>query len=442
MRPTLIILLILAMFAVATGSAFQARRKIAKNIAQNNTSSTTDFDRWVGIIPHRLATHEDILDDQFPNPPPAMLILAPFAAMGRANAATAWAFCKPLFALAILYFGYRILKNAGGSLSTPAVLLIAAAWFWPFLGDTQEGQTNLLMLLPLAAALLLAQNERPGAQFTAGMLLALAITIKVTPIFFLFYFAYRLRLNLLLGAAVGLVLWMLLVPGLFVGFHQIYTWDMQWARVMLFPYAGSDSLRNIMGSQSLPSLLLRLLKHVPAFDFQRGPEVHYLYLNFLDLSDPVIKWIVRLALGGIALVGLYWIHPRLPNFNSRRYLKEIACIALFMIWSSHWAWIPHYVTAIFALIAVGNILSDPAESPRIRKLAFYTLLATDLLMLLTSDISKLIPPYGNKLVRAVAVCFWATFLLALLIIRSKKDHAALTPLQSPASAATPPPVAA
>ena len=433
MRKVFLCVLAVGLFLLAIGASLQARHKIAKNMARNDLTWTTDFDRWVRIVPDHLNHHADIVDDRFPNPPPVMLLIAPFTHLSRGNAATAWAFCKPLFALVIFVCGLQIVKNAGGKLSALAVGRFLAAWLWPVLGDMQGGQTNLLMLVPLAGALLAAQHESRRSQWLAGILLALAITIKVTPVIFLPYFMFRRRRWVVWGTVAGLFLWLFLVPSLFWGFEQNRIWLSDWMAIMVVPYAGEGHIREIEGSQSVANFFLRLLTGIPAFHAEEGGVMVPHYLNILNLPAAAVEWIVRGILATAALLGLAWIRKPLANFGRPRYLMEIGGIGLFMLWASHWTWVPHYVTMIFALLAVGMIYSDAAYSLAARRRAFCALLAADLLLFCTSDAPKVLFTHGGELSRVFSVALWAGFGLALVLVTTRQAEPLMDikPLDSP-----------
>lgn len=400
----------------AVGAGLQADRKISKNVAQGDPSYTTDFDRWMHIVPERLVGGGDIYDDLFPNPPPVMLVFAPLTALSRSHAAMVWALAKPLMALVIFACFMGIVRNAGRKIPELLLWLALFAWFWPVLGDIQGGQTNLLMLLPLAGALLLAQNPRPWAQWAAGLLLALAVTVKVTPLAFLAYFLFRQRWRLALATGVGLGLWLVIVPGLAFGFEQNNTWLIQWCCVMVIPY-GQGHLRLIEGSQSVPGFLLRILRHVPAYHVDGTPY----YLHLLALSEAGVVWMVRLVLGIVAVGGVAWAWRSMPDFRTPRYLKEIACIGIFMTWASHWSWVPHFVILLPALLATAMIAGDAQNSPGARHRALAALLLAAFMLLLTSDLPKIVSTHGGPLSRALSVALWASVALGVAIVTSGRE---------------------
>lgn len=420
-RRAAIIMAIVAVI-MAVGAGYQGHRKVLKNVARHETAETTDFDRWLVEIPAHLRHGADIVNDRFPNPPPTMLLLAPFTFFPRAWALLPWALCKVCFAGVILWAALRMVENAGMRLAPWALAVVLAAWFWPVLGDMQEGQTNLLMLTPLALGLLLMQSTGGWKEFCGGLLIALAVAIKVTPIIFLAYGMWRGRRWMVWGIIVGLVLFLCVLPGLVVGFAQEAAWLRDWTLVMVVPYVGEGQIRVFEG-QSLASFIARYLSHVPAFSSgPRGAVVQH-YVNFFDLPLRTSQIIARVLTGLLVLASAWWMRRPCVTFRSRRYLQELSLLTVFMLWASAWTWVPHYVTLIFALTAAGAGASDADATPQYRRLAAVMLIAAAVLLLFTSDAAKLFSPFGTDYARTINVPLWASVCVLVAVLRQNDAQA-------------------
>ena len=271
------------------------------------------------------------------------------------------------------------------------------------------------MLLPLTAGLYLAQSARPATRLLAGVLVALAICIKVTPLIFLAYLLWRRRWWEVLGIGVGLVLWLWLVPAAVFGWERNARWLDEYCHIMIVPYVAHGTVKYYFG-QSLPSFLTRLLRHVPAFDTHGQAPV---FVNVVDLPEGVANWIVRGVLGTIALAGIWWMRDPLRNLNSPRYVIELGCVAVFMVWASQQSWVPHYVSMILALTGAAMVLSSAQEPAVARRRAGRALVASFGLMFMTSDVGKLFGPDGGEYVRTVGVCIWACLLLIVATVTSQ-----------------------
>ncbi len=397
-------------------AGIQAAHRQSKKDALRQTAEVNDFDRWLIMTPQFLYHGADYKGDSFPNPPIVLEVFKPFTWVSPPAAQFLWVLCKFIFAAGVLVCAINIARNSGTVLGPPAVGLMLATWLWPVLGDMQEGQTNLLMLLPLAAGLWAAQQPSRRWQICAGLLVALAVCVKVTPIIFLIYFLFRRRWLLSLAMLLGLVLWLLPVPALFFGWRQNLTWLGQWYHIMIVPFVVHAKLDYYVG-QSVSAFLSRLLRHVPAFVSHKHTAQPYpVYVNIVSLPGKISDWIIRLLLVAMGLTGLWWMRRPLKSLQSRRYLLDIGAIAAFMVLASPRTWVPHYVTLIFTLAAVSVIAFNPATAMPLRKWAIGALSASGFLMFMTTDIGKLFGPDGHRWLLTIGVSLWATLLLLLVIL--------------------------
>ncbi len=410
--------------------AVQAYTKVARQMDQNVHIDA--FDSYMKTVPAFIDAHKAYTSDRFPLPPLALLFVAPYTLLSRPAAQAAWVLTKPFMFVPIFLLMIAMVRRAGVRLETLAVLLVAAGWFFPVIGDVQEGQMNLLMLLPLVTGLWLAQNETRRHQWAAGLMVALAICIKVTPLAFLAYFIFRRRWCIVLGILAGIGLWLFLVPALFFSWHQNIVWLRQWTSIMILPYVTGGVIKFANG-ESIPELMKRLLEHVPAWqDMLRGHTVYH-YVNIVNWSPKVVTWIWRGLLAVIAVVGMIWARQPLKTFQGRRYLMEIGCIGMFMLWASERTWVPHYVTLILALMATAMIASDAAAPEKTRRWAWMALLGVAALMPWTSDLAKIFGRDGRHYFDSMDVVLWASLLLAVVLIRSRYPALALDPRMPQAS---------
>ncbi len=117
------------------------------------------FDSYMKVIPLFIHQHKPYRSDRFPLPPLAMLFVAPFTLLSRPDAQMAWVFCKPFMFVPIFLLALSMVRRGGGPFPGPLLIaLILVGWFFPVIGDIQEGQMNLLMLLPRTFSLWLAQR--------------------------------------------------------------------------------------------------------------------------------------------------------------------------------------------------------------------------------------------------------------------------------------------
>jgi len=402
--------------------AVQAHRKVAHEMTRQ--AHIDAFDSYMQILPGFLYQHKPYTNDDFPLPPFAMLFIAPLTLLSRPDAQMLWVLAKPLFFIPIFFLCMSMVRRGGGNIGPVALGLIMITWFFPLIGDIQEGQMNLLMLLPLTVSLWLAQKETPQSDIGAGLMLAMAICIKITPLAFLAYFVFRRRWRLAAWTLAGGILWLLVVPALFFGWRQNIAWLGQWGNIMIVQYVLHGSVKFANG-ESIPELIVRLFSHQPAWQTTApGGAVRNHYMNILDLPLHTAQLIGRLVLGVIAIIGIWWARRGLPTLQCRRYLIEIACVGLFMLWASERTWVPHYVSLVFALMAIGMIACDEMALPSSRRLAWAGLIFAAVFMAWTSNLANILGPEGRDILDSVDVVLWISFFLAVAITTARfKDNA-------------------
>jgi Glycosyltransferase family 87 len=222
-------------------------------------------------------------------PPFFLLVFAPFALLPLKAAAALWAMLQ----FAVLYWLARALAER---IDFPG----GAWWFFPFcvtaallIQEIRYGNAQFLIFALTAAALLLL-DERP---LLAASLLALAISLKVWPLFFVPYLAARRRLKVpFLAVAFSILL--ATVPALVFGWHGnlhlLHTWAAQ-------EFGTATRAGSIwFPSQSLRGVMTRYLSYVP----EAATGGYYPHVNFLSLSTSLIGkiWIVLDVLGYLALL--------------------------------------------------------------------------------------------------------------------------------------------
>lgn len=434
-RQSLILAVAFALLLVlASVTAVQSDKRVANNLRTHSPATVNDLARWTELLPHMLHDHAAYDGDAFPYPPITLALMAPVTWVPQPAAQVLWALCKIPLIVLIFWLVTRIVRAAAGPdhpIHPLALALVLFAWLWPIVGDFQQGQTNLLMLLPLVAGLRLLQRPTAPAQLAAGLLIALAVSIKVTPLIFLPYVVLQRRWIALASALAGLLLWLLLVPAALFGWNQNLTWLSQWTHIMILPYVQHAQIQYSTG-QSLPSFLARLLQHIPAYQtpgtLPADPKVDH-FINLLDLPAATVHMLTRCLLLAAALAGAFWMRKPLATFRSPTYLLHLAALACFMLWASERTWIHHYVTLLIPLMTLAWIVSQPRLSPRARTLGYAALTLTALTLLFTSDAAHLFGHNAGDTIRAAGLPLLASILLLIATLSLGRNiSAAPTPV--------------
>jgi hypothetical protein len=396
------------------GIGIQQRQRVLERLAGPAGSHINDFDRWMSIAPAFVRHHADYENDDLPTPPISLLVFGPLASLGRANAQLAWALLKLPVACAAFVFVVELVRRAGVAWTPWTLGLVAGGWWLAVVIDFQEGQMNLVTLLPLAAGLYIAQIETARRTIVAGALIGLAAAIKVTPIVFVAYFLWRRRFTLAAAAAAGLVIWSA-APAVAFGWTQNARWLGEWARIMLVPYVTKGTVAYAT-SQSIGSFALRTLTSMPAFDVQRNGIIHSHYMNIASIGEPSVRQLVRVVMIGVGILGLWWMRRPLGSLESRRYVAEIGAVTAFMLWFSERTWIPHYVSFIMALAAAGMVAADPTASERSSRLAVWALLLFAIATPFASEAGRLFGPDGVDWAKAAGIYLWPSIAVTAAVV--------------------------
>jgi len=411
-RRTLFVLATLATLIVA----IQQYVRVAQKLQDPAGGTISDFDRWMVMTPRFLNDRVDYVNDELPTPPLTLMIFAPFTAMSRPAAHFAWVLVKLPLVCLIFSLVTRTVEQAGVRLTTPALLLIMSGWWLPAVVDAQEGQTNLLVLAPLVAGVALAQRGSPAHTTAAGALIGLGVAVKLTPIAFVAYFAWRRRFRLVAAAAASVALCWLILPALAFGWDQNLTWFQQWARIMIVPYvARGDVVYST--SQSVAGFALRMFSHALAFDSHHGGVTVSHFVNVADLDTAAIQRGVRLLMIATAALGVWWMRKPLESLRAQRYIVEIAAVAAFMLWFSERTWVHHYVSFVLVLSAAAMTVSDRAVSPARRRAVACAAVLFFAVLLVASEAGKSLGPDAIDWSKAYGSFLLASIALTIAVLR-------------------------
>ncbi len=227
-------------------------------------------------------------------PPLFLLLFAPFAWLPLGAGAAVWAVLK------VLVLAW-LLRNS----VSDTKFVIPALFMAPYVVEEFRYGNAQFFVFALTAAALWTARERPVLS-AAG--LALAISIKVWPLFFVPYLAAR-KDRKVAGYTLGLVALLALVPSLYFGFpgnlHLLGQWFSQEVQTQL----GESEIW--FPNQSLRGVLMRYLTLI---DYSRVPDSNYPLVNVAAL-DPAMVRGIWLALAGIIYGGFLILAYRTRDSN-------------------------------------------------------------------------------------------------------------------------------
>lgn len=221
------------------------------------------------------------------------------------------------------------------------------------------GQANILSFFLCVAAI---YNHLKEKSWAVGLFLALAISVKLTPVLFLIYFLYKKDYEVLPWTLFGLLLFMVAIPSMFYGFQKTLIYLSDYFRLVIMPFANNAvAIRGTTGfwhsNQSIDGFLGRHFT-----DFGKN---HYGGLH--NIIDPANLTFVQIKKIGLLLKSALVLFAAFAFTNSKnknpQLLKfEYALMFLLILFLSPASWLNHFVTVFFAYYAAANYIRDSSGS--------------------------------------------------------------------------------
>jgi hypothetical protein len=392
--------------------------------------------RWLYQV-KQLQQGENIWDRyMFPNPPIFPLTLYPLTWMPTLPAAMVWYAFKVGLAFAAIAMCFRMSRRDDDARPIPGIiqLLVIALSLRPILSDLHHANNNLLILFLVVAAL---YAWRRSYDVLAGLALALAITYKVTPALFVVYFAYRGNWRVVGSTILGIGLFLLVVPSLFLGPSFNGECLAMWWHRMLRPFVVSDVVGFREINQSMAGVLMRLLTESPPGEARYNPRDG---LNLLSVEPRYVVWAIKgISVGMLGV--LAWI-CRTPasRRDDPRWLGEFSLIVLAMLMISERSWKHHFVTLLLPFTFLAVRLWTNEIPRRVRwPVAIGLGLAGTLMLTTSSEVGGFfVEGEGHKLALYYGMFFWAALVLFLATAWRVVAERGADPFAVPSPVNTPP----
>lgn len=307
------------------------------------------FERWR----NQLQQFEDVdiyKRFNFPNPPIMALILEPFSALPSPYGALAWFYLKVGMTLLAFFWVFKMVESPDLPFPPWAKMLTVLLGLRPIMGDLFHGNVNLFILFLVVACL---YAYKRGRDFTSGVVLALGIACKVTPALFVPYFLWKRAWKTLAGVGVGLVLFLLLIPGLRLGMAENLNYLHSWSENMVVPYVKGGQVWTDHNNQSLPGLAYRMFTHSPSFStYINDVYTPVKYHNILALEPAQARWLIKFCTVLFACLVVWSCRTPTRLRHGWRLTAEFAIISLGMLLFSERTWKHHCVMFLipFAVI--------------------------------------------------------------------------------------------
>ena len=380
----------------------------------------------------------------YPNPPIMAILLWPLAEMPPLAAAMLWFYLKVGMTLLALRWVFRLVERHDRPFPPWAKLLATLLGLRPIMGDLSHGNVNLFILFLVVAALYAFHR---GRDVSAGVVMALAICCKVTPALFVPYFAWKRAWRALAGCALGLALFLGVVPGVVLGSERNARDLASWFEAMVIPYVRDGVVTSKHNNQSLPGLVYRLATDSPSYVSYAGEKyVPVQYDNFASLSPETARWIVKgcMLVFAVAVVLLCRTAtcqrrgplalPSPPEAGGEgrvrggwRLAAEFSLVLLGMLLFSERTWKQHCVTLVLPFAVLTYYLAACCTTPRLRAYLIATLALVAVLMATTSTGLMALP--AAKAAQVYGAYVWCYLLLAaaLGVLLMQREQAAAGP---------------
>jgi alpha-1,2-mannosyltransferase len=361
----------------------------------------------------RLDDGEDIYKTcNYPNPPIMALLLRPLADLPPLVGALVWYYLKVGMALSAFAICFRLAEEPGHPFPAWSKALTVVLSLRPIMSDLTHGNVNLLILFLVVIGL---AAFRRGRDLTAGVILALAMACKVTPALFIPYFVWKRSWRVLAGTTLGLALFLFVIPGCVLGWHENATLLGSWVDQMIRPFLFGGIVTSEHPNQSLPGLVHRLLTESPSFsvyvnDVYTPTEYH----NVLSLGPRAAGWVVKLGMA-IFSAAVVW-SCRTPTRPRARTLlaAEYSLVVLGMLLFSERTWKHHAVTLVLPFAVICYELARPGIGGRLRVGLISVLAAVQIALAATS--TGLLPDRWGKRGQVYGAYTWAFVVLAVAMV--------------------------
>jgi hypothetical protein len=399
---------------VLIGVLFAVVLALSLQYAFKATANRSAIMRWREQLQH-LGEENIYLRYAYPNPPIMAMLLEPIAHLPPLAGSLLWFYLKIGLAMISVLWAFRLVETRERPFPLWAKILTIGLCLRPILGDLSHGNVNIFILFLVVAALLAFRHQR---DFLTGLLLALAIACKVTPALFIPYFLWKRAWKVLAGCAAGLALFLLILPGLYLGSEQNWTLLRSWVDQMVTPYMVKGTVTTEHQNQSLPGVLYRLTTRSPSFlDDNGAPER---YDNFASLDPRTANWIIKATMALFAMLIVIRCRTPLSLRQGWRLPAEFGLVVLGMLLFSERTWKHHCVTLVIPFAVISYYLAAVQASLAMRCYLIGSLFAVFVMMASTS--TTLLESADAKMAQVYGAYVWAYIVLAaaLFVILRKR----------------------
>ena len=218
--------------------------------------------------------------------------------------------------------------------------------------NIETSQVNIFILSLVAFALYFFAKSKDA---WAGVLLGVAVAVKITPALFVAYFAYKRSWKIVFwSGATVLICWgVIMVP--LLGYSRYGEVMLSWLSILTGYVEGGTIKEGLSGfrhtNQSLDAFFFRMFTKVEA-----NGGFESFYINLLSLPLTTAGWIVKGLKVGILLGMAYLFRQPMAGRTDARVPFELGIVAVAILFISPISWINHYVIMLLPVTVAVNYL--------------------------------------------------------------------------------------
>lgn len=374
-----------------------------------------------------------------PNMPATAVLLYPIVKLPTPAMALVWNVGKLAAVAAMICMAASVVTPGGMRLPDWLVLIGILCAIQFYSADIQHGNTNVFVACSVIAHVWLF---RTGRDVPAGLCLALAVCLKVTPLLFVLYWLTQRQWRLLAGVAIGLIALLALPFAVLDAGHYVQT-TKAWVSSILLPGA-SGAWYPTHINQSLHAMVARLFTGGQTGNFLWDPDEPHAtgqaaWITLVDLGPAAAKLLLQGLQAALLLLSAWAIgFRRLDRDDGRRALHYGLILTLMLLLNQR-SWDHHAAYLILATMAIVVATHYGRSSPTFRK---WCAIALGVLILIEQAmpgdlLDKTFGEHTADRIAAYGTTFWMFLGLWVLCLLHSLKLKHLEPAYAPAVAASP-----
>jgi len=333
-----------------------------------------------------------------PNMPFVVILLTPFSYLPMWAGGLLFTILKVVIVFVAILAAVRVVNHRGMRMPDWIVALGVVWWLTGMTGDIQHANTNGFVLAAIVFHLWL---YRRGKDLTAGVLLALAVCIKMTPALFVLYWIYQRNWKLLRGVLGAGLLFTVIIPAVLVGPARYSELTSTWYENLIKPGLVKGAWYPIHINQSISGVTSRyLLGGQPGGDINWNPDdtayeavKNHKWIAFASLDPQVVKRIVQgLQVCIVLLMGWAIGLRKLSRDDGRRSLHYAMILAGILLLNQR-SWGHHAAILFPAFLGVWYAVGFGRFSKRLRSVTLIMILLCGIISWLSTG--ELMELYGK-----------------------------------------------